>query len=105
MAQRNRRQRTYDHRLRDLVRSTADVAIVVDLGVPRSTASGWLRQEPREVVTVVALELTGHRQCVATSGVVLRERSQRGSRTRGRMSEDLLGKREGLDQDESCLQI
>ena len=38
MAQRNRLQQTYDHRLRDLVRSTGDAAIAVDLGVPRSTA-------------------------------------------------------------------
>jgi putative transposase len=37
-----RRQRRYDHRLRDLVQHTGDMTIATDLGVPRSTARGWI---------------------------------------------------------------
>ena len=37
-----RLQQRYDHRLRDLVHGTGDMTIVTDLGVPRSTARGWL---------------------------------------------------------------
>ena len=47
-----RRQRAYDHRLRELVHATGDTSIATDLGVPRSTATGWLRTEPREMVTM-----------------------------------------------------
>jgi hypothetical protein len=47
-----RPQRRYDHRLRDLVHNTGDVAIATDLGVPRSTARGWLRKGPRVAVTM-----------------------------------------------------
>ena len=32
----------YDHRLRNLVQRTGDVTVATDLGVPRSTARGWL---------------------------------------------------------------
>jgi hypothetical protein len=39
-----RPQQRYDHRLRDLVHGTGDVTIATDLGVPRSTARGWLRK-------------------------------------------------------------
>src|SRR5262249_24634302 len=57
-----RSQRRYDHRLRDLVRRTRDVTIATDLGVPRSTARGWLRNGQAVVVssdvtTLRALEL------------------------------------------------
>ena len=45
-----RPQRRYDHRLRDLVHSTGDATIATDLGVPRSTARGWLRKAPRVAV-------------------------------------------------------
>ena len=47
-----RAQRRYDHRLRDLVRGTGDVTIATDLGVPRSTARGWLREAPKVVVSL-----------------------------------------------------
>ena len=47
-----RLQQRYDHRLRDLVRGTGDVTIATDLGVPRSTARGWLRQAPKVVVSL-----------------------------------------------------
>src|SRR5215831_5052434 len=46
---RRHRQR-YDHRLRDLVQRTGDVTIATNLGVPSSTARGWLRTAPRVVV-------------------------------------------------------
>jgi hypothetical protein len=46
-----RQQWRYDHRLRDLVHNTRDVTIATDLGVPRSTARGWLRTAPRVAVT------------------------------------------------------
>jgi hypothetical protein len=51
-----RSQRRYDHRLRDLVRRTGNVTIATDLGIPRSTARGWLRKAPTVVVSV---DLTG----------------------------------------------
>jgi len=51
-----RRPRAYDHRLRELVHATGDTRIAIDLGVPRSTATGWLHAEPREVVTMAVLD-------------------------------------------------
>ena len=53
-----RRQRTYDHRLRELVRKTGDLTIATEIGVPRSTAAGWIRAEPVEVVTLDILDKT-----------------------------------------------
>jgi hypothetical protein len=47
-----RPQQRYDHRLRDLVQGTGNVTIVTDLGVPRSTARGWLGQAPKIVVSL-----------------------------------------------------
>jgi len=43
---------SYDHRLRDLVRSTGDIGHATRRGVPRSTARGWLTSTRAEVVTV-----------------------------------------------------
>jgi hypothetical protein len=54
-----RLQQRYDHRFRDLVRRTRDVRIVTDLGVPRSTARGWLENAPKVVVTLDVTELRG----------------------------------------------
>ncbi len=45
-------RRRYDHRLRDLVRSAGDIAHATHLGIPRSTAHGWLTSSQTEVVTV-----------------------------------------------------
>jgi len=42
-----RPQQRYDHRLRDLVQGTRDLTIATDLGVPRSTARGWLGKHRR----------------------------------------------------------
>ena len=53
-----RSQRRYDHRLRDLVQRTGDVTIATDLGVPRSTARGWLGMAPTAVVCVDGVDLT-----------------------------------------------
>src|SRR6267142_6172687 len=52
MATTGRAQQRYDHRLRDLLRDTGDVTIATDLGVPRSTARGWLREAPQVVITL-----------------------------------------------------
>src|SRR5262245_48379799 len=48
-----RPQQRYDHRLRDLVYRTGDVTLARDLGVPRSTARGWLGAP----ATVVSLDV------------------------------------------------
>ena len=53
-----RDQRRYDHRLRDLVQRTGDVTIATRLGVPRSTARGWLRKVPNVVVGLDVTNLT-----------------------------------------------
>ena len=45
-----RPQERYDHRLRNLVQRTGDVIVATDLGVPRSTARGWLGAAPTVVV-------------------------------------------------------
>src|ERR1700730_4469554 len=53
-----RPQQRYDHRLRDLVHGTGDVTTATDLGVPRSTARGWLGKAPK---VVVSLDVTDRR--------------------------------------------
>ena len=52
-----RPQQRYDHRLRDLVQGTGDVTIATDLGVPRSTARGWLGKAPKVVVSLDVTDL------------------------------------------------
>ena len=54
----SRPQQRYDHRLRDLVQRTGDLTIATDLGVPRSTARGWLRAKPTIVVSLEVADLT-----------------------------------------------
>ncbi len=51
-----RRNRTYDHRLVQLVQRTGDIDIATRRGVPRSTARGWMRQDRSGVVTDPLLE-------------------------------------------------
>jgi hypothetical protein len=58
MMTRSRPQRRYDHRLRELVQRTGNLTIATDLGVPRSTARGWLGAAPRVVVTLKVADLT-----------------------------------------------
>ena len=53
-----RPQQRYDHRLRNLVHRTGDVTIATDLGVPRSTARGWLGAAPMVVVGLDVADLT-----------------------------------------------
>src|SRR2546426_5470673 len=53
-----RPQQRYDHRLRDLVHRTGDVVVATDLGVPRSTARGWLGAAPTVVVSLDVVDLT-----------------------------------------------
>ena len=53
-----RPQQRYDHRLRDLVHRTADVTIATALGVPRSTARGWLGSAPTVVVSLDVANLS-----------------------------------------------
>jgi transposase InsO family protein len=53
-----RSQRRYDHRLRTLVQRTGDVTVATNLGVPRSTARGWLGETPTVVVCLDVTELT-----------------------------------------------
>ena len=56
MPQPRRRQQTYDHRLRELVRRTGDIEIATRLGVPRSTAMGWSSGRSRPGVTLDVLD-------------------------------------------------
>lgn len=49
-------QRHYDHRLRELVFRTGDATVATDLGVPRSTAAGWVRGELGPVVRLDVLD-------------------------------------------------
>ena len=57
MATTTRTQNRYDHRLRELVRTTQDVSCAVQYGVPRSTARGWLNAPSAQVVTAEALNM------------------------------------------------
>jgi hypothetical protein len=54
-----RPQHRYDHRLRNLVQDTGNVTIATDLGVPRSTARGWLGKAPKVVVSLGVTDLSG----------------------------------------------
>jgi putative transposase len=53
-----RSQQRYDHRLRNLVQRTGDVTVATELGVPRSTARGWLGKTPTVVVCLDVTEPT-----------------------------------------------
>ena len=55
-----RPQQRYDHRLRDLVHRTRDPTIATDLGVPHSTARGWLRTAPTVVIGLDVANQTEH---------------------------------------------
>ena len=49
--------RRYDHRLRDLVRSTGDTEYATRHGVPRSTARGWLTSARAAVVSAEVVDM------------------------------------------------
>ncbi len=51
MTKPNRVQHAYDHQLKLLVQSTGNVQTAMDLGVPESTARGWLQSPVGEVVS------------------------------------------------------
>ena len=53
-------QRTYDHRLKNLVFETGDIKHAVKRGVPHSTARGWLRLQRKEIITLDVLEAGRH---------------------------------------------
>jgi putative transposase len=53
-----RPQQRYDHRLRNLVHRTGNVTVATNLGVPRSTARGWLGAAPSVVVCLDVADLT-----------------------------------------------
>ena len=55
-----RPQQRYDHRLRELVHRAGDPTIATDLGVPQSTARGWLRTAPTVVIGLDVADLTEH---------------------------------------------
>ena len=55
--EKKRHQQRYDHRLRELVRQSGDPAIVASLGVPRSTAIGWLKEDNQPIITDRILEM------------------------------------------------
>ncbi len=57
MTSATRTLRRYDHRLRDLVRSTGDIGHAERRGVPRSTARGWLTSTRAEVVTLHVVDM------------------------------------------------
>ena len=52
-----RMQRTYDHRLRELVQTTRDIQLATRHGVPASTARGWLNKSVTDVVSLDVLDL------------------------------------------------
>src|SRR5262249_22715268 len=55
-------------RLREFVRATWNVTLVTDLGVPRSTARGWLRKGPAIVVSLDATDLRTSQRSARTFG-------------------------------------
>jgi transposase InsO family protein len=57
MLNKQSQQKVYDHRLRQLVFESGDINIAVRLGVPRSTATDWLRRQPKPVVTLDLLDM------------------------------------------------
>ena len=57
MATTTQTQNRYDHRLKELVRSTQDITCALQQGVPPSTARGWLKTPVTEVVTVDVVHL------------------------------------------------
>lgn len=52
-----RSQRSYDHRLQELVRTSRDPSLAIDLVIPASTVMGWLHESPQQVVTLDVLSM------------------------------------------------
>ena len=53
----NHTKKRYNHRLRDLVRSSGNIRHTTQLGVPRSTAYGWLTSDPVAIVSVDVFDM------------------------------------------------
>jgi putative transposase len=53
----NRTQQRYDHRLRDLVRSSGNIKYATQIGVPRSTARGWLTSDPVAIISADVFDM------------------------------------------------
>src|SRR5262249_20351691 len=66
---------SYDHRLRDLVRSTGNIEHATRRGVPRSTARGWLSARRARLVTLDVADQEHQR--LPHEVLVLRRRSDR----------------------------
>ena len=75
MTSTTRVQHRYDHRLRELVRSTGDVECAIRRGVPRSTARGWLTSNRTEVITLDVADMDALR--LQQEVLELRDRVQR----------------------------
>ena len=58
MAGEGRQQRRHDHRLQNLVRETGDISFALEIGVPRSTAVGWLTAARLPVISHEMFDLT-----------------------------------------------
>ena len=43
----------YDHRIRDAVVDSGDIALFPELGIPDSTLRSWLRRGPRPILTAL----------------------------------------------------
>ncbi len=57
MTSTTRTQNKYDHLLREHVRSTGDINHAIRLGVPRSTARGWVKSASAEVITLDVVDM------------------------------------------------
>ena len=64
-------RRAYDHLIRDLVCEERSPALFAQLGIPRSTASSWIRRGSRPVVTT---ELFGQDEQALRARVLKLER-------------------------------
>lgn len=71
----SRIQHSYDHRLEELVRSTGDIQIALDQGVPRSSVRDWLKSPPRAVVTAERLDF--HAEALPQEVVRLRAQNRK----------------------------
>jgi hypothetical protein len=57
MSARSRCQRSCDHRLKELVRTSGDPALAVDLGIPTSTVTGCLCNPLQQVMILDVLSM------------------------------------------------
>ena len=52
--------RVYDHRVREFICLSGDPNLFPELDIPRSTAAGWIRDGPRDVVTAELFTMSYH---------------------------------------------